>query len=252
MTFPCGWLQWIATVERDDVRCVRLADAAPGGFFPRVIVLQKRHVGKRTQEHPPLISTKRVMSAQSSGIMPAHGLTLRTPSRASAWIAPLLFLCVAYALLGLTFTEQLSHDDLMQRCVLMDPNLARIWSVANIEIGLSYFGVLVGRVYYFLRLYRQSRQHLIDLGLAPAYLLVSFALDYTCVLHFQPFIAMLIGDAIVMTFTLAVSRQLWFQRLLGVFVPIIFVTCAFGHFMEGGLNPIFHTSSESQLLLAPV
>jgi anti-sigma regulatory factor (Ser/Thr protein kinase) len=50
---------------------------------------------------------------------------------------------------------------------------------------------------------------------------------------FEPFLAMLIGDAIVMTFTLIVSRQLWFQRLLGVFVPIIFLTCGIGHFLEG-------------------
>lgn len=157
----------------------------------------------------------------------------KDPSRASAWVAPILFLCAAYALLGLTFTERLSHHDLMQRCVLMDPNLSRIWSVANIEIGLSYFGVFVGMVYYFLRLYRHSRQHLIDLGLASAYVVISFALDYACVLHFKPFVAMLIGDAVVMTFTLAVSRQVWFQRLLGVFVPIIFITCSFGHFMEG-------------------
>jgi len=174
--------------------------------------------------------------------MPSHehsrrpvlpGPRLKAPPRASTWIAPILFLCLAYALLGLTFAGRLSHHALMQRCVLMDPNLSRIWSVANIEIGLSYFGVFVGMVYYFLRLYRHSRQHLIDLGLASAYLLVSFALDYACVLHFQPFVAMLIGDAVVMTFTLAVSRQLWFQRLLGVFVPIIFITCSFGHFMEG-------------------
>ncbi len=157
----------------------------------------------------------------------------KDPSRAAAWVAPILFLCAAYALLGLTFTERLSHHDLMQRCVLVDPNLSRIWSVANIEIGLSYFGVFVGMVYYFLRLYHHSRQHLIDLGLASAYVVISFALDYACVLHFEPFVAMLIGDAVVMTFTLLVSRQLWFQRLLGVFVPIIFITCSFGHFMEG-------------------
>lgn len=157
----------------------------------------------------------------------------KAPSQALAWIAPILFLCAAYALLGLTFTERLSHRELMGRCVLVDPNLSRIWSVANIEIGLSYFGVFVGMVYYFLRLYRHSRQHLIDLGLASGYVLVSFVLNYACVLHFQPFVAMLVGDAAVMTFTLAVSRQLWFQRLLGVFVPIIFITCSFGHFMEG-------------------
>jgi anti-sigma regulatory factor (Ser/Thr protein kinase) len=115
----------------------------------------------------------------------------------------------------------------------MNPNFARIWSVSNIEIGLSYFGVFVGMLYYFLRLYHESRQHLIDLGLATAYLVFSFALDYFCVRNFEPFVAMLIGDAVVMTFTLIVSRQLWFQRLLGIFVPIIFLTCAFGHFMEG-------------------
>jgi anti-sigma regulatory factor (Ser/Thr protein kinase) len=36
-----------------------------------------------------------------------------------------------------------------------------------------------------------------------------------------------------MTFTAFVSRQLWFQRLLGVFVPLVFLTCSFGHLMEG-------------------
>ncbi len=154
-------------------------------------------------------------------------------SRYTPWVLPLFILAIAYALLALTLTQQLSHQQIMQRCVLVDPRRARIWSVGNVEVGLAYFGVFCGMVFYFLRLYARSRQHLTDLGLALAYLLASFALDYFCVQTFRPFIALLVGDAVVMTFTVMVSRQVWFQRLLGVFVPVIFLTCGLGHFLEG-------------------
>jgi anti-sigma regulatory factor (Ser/Thr protein kinase) len=147
------------------------------------------------------------------------------------WIFPGLLLCCAYGLLGLTGIEH--PPGVMSRCVLMNPNLSRIWSVGHIEIGLSYFGVFLGMAYYLLRAAKADKTHLHDLGLGFAYLLGSFLLDFVCVRFFTPWVALLIGDAIVMTFTLIVSRQLWFQRLLGVFVPLVFVTCGFGHFMEG-------------------
>jgi PAS domain S-box-containing protein len=155
------------------------------------------------------------------------------PGKLTPLIFPVSVLIVAYGLLGLTFATQLSHAEIMQRCVLVDPNRARIWSVGNVEIGLAYFGVFFGMLFYFMRMYGTSRRHLIDLLLALSYLAGSFALDYTCVQTFHPFTALLIGDAIVMTFTVAVSRQIWFQRLLGVFVPVVFLTCGMGHFLEG-------------------
>ena len=148
------------------------------------------------------------------------------------WIFPVLVLCGAYGLLGLTFVQQ-GHGDIMDRCVLMNPALSRIWSVGHVEISLSYFGVFGAMVFYFLRLYGQDRAHLLDLGLAMAYILASFLLDLFCVMHFQPFPALLIGDAVVVTFTVLVSKQLWFQRLLGVFVPLVFLTCGVGHLLEG-------------------
>ncbi len=148
------------------------------------------------------------------------------------WVFPIVLLCAAYGLLGLTFIQQ-GHGDIMSRCVLMDANLSRIWSVGHVEISLSYFGVFGAMVYYFVRLYGQDRAHLTDLGLAMGYILASFLLDLFCVMHFEPFPALLIGDAIVITFTVLVSRQLWFQRLLGVFVPLVFFTCGVGHFLEG-------------------
>ncbi len=148
------------------------------------------------------------------------------------WLFPVLLLCAAYGLLGLTFVEQ-GHGDIMARCVLMNPSLSRIWSVAHVEISLSYFGVFGAMVFYFVRLYAQDRAHLLDLGLALLYILASFTLDLVCVLNLQPFPALLIGDAVVLTFTVVVSRQLWFQRLLGVFVPLVFLTCGVGHLLEG-------------------
>jgi PAS domain S-box-containing protein len=159
--------------------------------------------------------------------------TSSPPGKLGPWVFPASLLVVAYGLLGLTFTSQLSHSEIMQRCVLVDPGRARIWSVGNIEIGLAYLGVFLGMLFYFLRTYHASRRHLADLGLALGYLLGSFILDYICVQAFHPFVALLIGDAIVMTFTVVVSRHVWFQRLLGVFVPVVFLTCAFGHFLEG-------------------
>lgn len=155
------------------------------------------------------------------------------PKGTKSWLLPLVMLMLAYGLLSLTFAEHLSHAEMMTRCVLADEKMSRIWSVGNIEIGLAYLGVFVGMVWYFVGIYHKSRMHLMDLGLAVAYLIVSFLLDYFCVLLFSPFYAMLVGDAVVMTFTVAVSRQVWFQRLLGVFVPIIFLTCGIGHFLEG-------------------
>lgn len=149
------------------------------------------------------------------------------------WVLPVLLLCCAYGLLGLTQTEQLSHADIMQRCVLVDPNLSRIWSVGHVEIGLAYMGVFLGMGFYLLKASQTDSTHLRDLGLGLAYLLGSFLLDFFCVSKFSPFMALLIGDAVVMTFTLLVSRQLWFQRLLGIFVPLVFFTCSLGHFMEG-------------------
>jgi len=149
------------------------------------------------------------------------------------WVLPALLLCIAYGLLGLTFTEHLSHAEIMQRCVLVNPSLSRIWSVGHVEIGFAYMGVFGGMVYHLLRAARADRTHLHDLSLGLAYLLGSFLLDFTCVRYFSPFYALLIGDAVVMTFTLIVSRELWFQRLLGVFVPLVFLTCSLGHFMEG-------------------
>jgi anti-sigma regulatory factor (Ser/Thr protein kinase) len=176
-----------------------------------------------------------------SVIAPNHTNTLdssfTSPPRRSRTIAalfvPILLLTLAYGLLGLTLTHRATHAELMQRCVLTDNNLSRIWSVGNVEIGMSYFGVFGGMVWYFLGAYKRSITHLTDLAYAIAYLLVSFTLDVFCVRSFSPFVAMFIGDALVMTFTLAVSRQMWFQRLLGVFIPLIFLTCAVGHFLEG-------------------
>jgi anti-sigma regulatory factor (Ser/Thr protein kinase) len=150
----------------------------------------------------------------------------------TVWIFPALLLCAAYSLLGLTFLHPM-HGDIMARCVLMDPNLSRIWSVGHVEISLSYFGVFGAMLFYFLRMYSQDRAHLVDLGYALAYIFASFLLDLYCVVHFHPFTALLIGDAIVLTFTIMVSRQLWFQRLLGVFVPMVFFTCGVGHLLEG-------------------
>ena len=94
-------------------------------------------------------------------------------------------------------------------------------------------GVFLGMTYYLLRAGRLEKTHLRDLGIAFAYLILSFVLDYTCVKLFTPFKALLVGDAVVMTFTFLVSKQLWFQRLLGIFVPLVFFTCSFGHLMEG-------------------
>ena len=144
----------------------------------------------------------------------------------------MLLLCAAYSLLGLTFVHP-PQSDIMERCVLMNPSLSRIWSVGHIEISLSYFGVFGAMLFYFLRLYSRDRKHLQDLAYALGYIFASFLLDLYCVLNFQPFVALLIGDAIVLTFTMLVSRQLWFQRLLGVFVPMVFFTCGIGHLLEG-------------------
>ena len=141
---------------------------------------------------------------------------------------------MAYGLLGLTFVSNSgAHLDLMSRCVLMDANRSRIWSVSHVEIGMAYLGIFGAMVFYFIRLYGRSRTHVTDLGLALAYILVSFTLDAICVNRFQPFVALLVGDAVVITFTVIVSRQLWFQRLLGVFVPLVFLTCGVGHLLEG-------------------
>ncbi len=148
------------------------------------------------------------------------------------WIFPTLLLCAAYGLLGLTFLHP-PQSDVMERCVLMNPSLSRIWSVGHVEISLSYFGVFGAMLFYFLRLYSKNRQHLRDLGYALCYIFGSFLLDLYCVLHFEPFAALLIGDGVVITFTLMVSRQVWFQRLLGVFVPLVFLTCGVGHLLEG-------------------
>lgn len=142
-------------------------------------------------------------------------------------------LATMYSLLLLSYTQSYAMGDLMNRCVLMNPKLSRIWSVANVEIGVGYFGVFGAMTFYFIKIRRHQSQHLHDLQLAFAYLVGSFILDYLCVRNLSPFVALLVGDAIVMTFTLFVSRQLWFQRLLGVFVPMIFFTCGMGHFLEG-------------------
>lgn len=149
------------------------------------------------------------------------------------WVIPLLLLGVAYSLLWLTLTRQLSHNEIMQRCVLVNPNLARIWSVGHIEIGLAYAGVFASMTYHIVRAAASDTTHRRDLLYGAVYVIASFLLDFFCVYHFQPFVALLVGDAIVMTFTLVVSRQVWFQRLLGIFVPFIFFSCAVGHFLEG-------------------
>jgi hypothetical protein len=47
---------------------------------------------------------------------------------------PALLLCAAYGLLRLTFLQK-GHGDIMSRCVLMEPNLSRIWSVGGIQIA---------------------------------------------------------------------------------------------------------------------
>ncbi len=169
-------------------------------------------------------------------------VTTPTPSSSSvpssskspltAWVFPALLLAAAYSLLGLTFLHP-PRTDIMERCVLMNPALSRIWSVGHVEISLSYFGVFGAMLFYFLRMYARNRQHLRDLGYALGYVFASFLLDLYCVLHFEPFAALLVGDAIVLTFTLLVSRQVWFQRLLGVFVPLVFLTCGVGHLLEG-------------------
>lgn len=163
--------------------------------------------------------------------------TLSRPEPNNSSIKPVLFsvllLAAAYALLGLSLTERPSHMALMQRCVLMSGNLSRIWSVANVEVGLAYFGVFFGMAYYVLATREARDQHLRDLAYALAYVFGSFAIDSYCVARFSPFVALLIGDAVVMTFAFIVSRRMWFQRLLGVFVPLIFLTCGFGHLLEG-------------------
>ncbi len=149
------------------------------------------------------------------------------------WALPLALLAIAYGLLGLTKTLHPGHADLMMRCVLMDPKLSRIWSVGHIEIGLAYSGVFFGMAYYVGRAARTDRTHLRDLALGFAYMAGSFLLDWLCVRLFEPFVALLIGDVVVLSFALLVSRQLWFQRLLGVFAPLVFLSCAIGHMLEG-------------------
>src|SRR2546430_7579572 len=37
----------------------------------------------------------------------------------------------------------------------------------------------------------------------------------------------------IYTLSLHDALPIWFQRLLGVFVPVIFLTCGLGHFLEG-------------------
>ena len=93
----------------------------------------------------------------------------KPPYAAVPWLLPLLVLCLAYGLLGLTLTQPLSHMEMMQRCVLMDPSRARLWSVGNIEIGLAYLSVFGGMVYYFVRIYAANRRHLLDLIFALLY-----------------------------------------------------------------------------------
>lgn len=58
-------------------------------------------------------------------------------------------------------------------------------------------------------------------------------LSHFGVMHFQTFAALLLGGAVVVTFTVRVSKQLRFQRLLGVFVSLVFFTCGVGHLLEG-------------------
>ena len=79
-------------------------------------------------------------------------------------------LAVAYSLLSLTLVAHISHAEVMQRCVLIDPNVSRIWSVANIEVGLAYLGVFAGMLFYFIGIYKRSVQHLKDLTYALVYL----------------------------------------------------------------------------------
>ena len=153
--------------------------------------------------------------------------------RPSVWLFSVGLLAAMYSLLFLSTHAHFSPMALMQRCVLMDPKLSRIWSVANVEVGVAYFGVFGAMTYYFVKIRHAQRAHIADLGFALLYLAVSFTLDWFCVKLLAPFPALLVGDAIVMTFTLLVSREVWFQRLLGVFVPIIFLTCGIGHLLEG-------------------
>ncbi len=153
--------------------------------------------------------------------------------RPSVWIFSVGLLAAMYSLLFLSTHAHFSSMELMQRCVLMDPKLSRIWSVANVEVGVAYFGVFGAMTYYFVKIRHAQSAHITDLGLALLYLAGSFLLDWFCVKLLSPFPALLVGDAIVMTFTLLVSREIWFQRLLGVFVPIIFLTCGLGHLLEG-------------------
>jgi len=151
----------------------------------------------------------------------------------AAIIFGVILLSAAYGLLGLTQFQHPNMASLHAHCVLMNPRLSRIWSVANVEVGLAYFGVFGAMSYYILVTKDARDRHLTDLVLACIYLACSFCLDFLCVRYLSPFPALLVGDAIVMTFTLLVSRQLWFQRLLGVFVPMVFLTCGLGHFLEG-------------------
>ncbi|MDX1932330.1 MAG: ATP-binding protein [Capsulimonadales bacterium] len=172
-------------------------------------------------------------SGHSASPGPPDGPETQDREQWTVWIMPVLTLVMAYGLLFLTFAEKLDHAEVMKRCVLSNDQYARIWSVGNVEIGLAYLGVFGTMLFYFLKIYRNSALHLRDLTFALSYLLGSFILDYICVKTFEPFPAMLIGDGLVMTFTLIVSRQVWFQRLLGVFVPMIFLTCGIGHLLEG-------------------
>jgi anti-sigma regulatory factor (Ser/Thr protein kinase) len=150
------------------------------------------------------------------------------------WVYPIGLLACAYSLLGLTFTQRPDAGDLMMRCVLMDLRAARVWSVANVEVGAAYFGVFFAMLYHVGKAARTDKTHTRDLAYAFIYLGASFALNFACVAHFrQPFLALVIGDAVVLSFTAMVSQKLWFQRLLGVFVPLVFFTCGMGHLLEG-------------------
>ena len=149
------------------------------------------------------------------------------------WMLPIFLLVGASILFGLTSAVHPSTAALMQRCVLMDEKLSRIWSVANLEVGMAYLGIFGSMTFYIFQAARTDRSHLRDLGLGFAYLGISFAVDLMCVRVFEPFAALFIGNIVIMVFALSVSRQLWFQRLLGVFVPLVFLTCAVGHTLEG-------------------
>jgi anti-sigma regulatory factor (Ser/Thr protein kinase) len=149
------------------------------------------------------------------------------------WAMPIFCLLTTYATLWMTFSCPYEHVHIQGQIALLHPEIARMYCVSTIDIGLALVGLFIAQSIYVFSHPESRRRHLFDLFMSASWVVAMWLVDYWCVRNFSPLEAMLIGDSLVMTATAFISKAIWFKRVIGVLIPTVLLTLGMQCLLSG-------------------